>query len=73
MTEPTSSYLTAEQIADELGVHISTVRRHFRNGLPGRKVGHHWTTTRAAFDAWLLRQPEQPAASRPAPLETKRP
>lgn len=47
-------YINAEQIAAELGVHISTVRRHFRaGGLRGRKVGHSWVTTRATFDAWL--------------------
>lgn len=47
-------YLTAEQIAAELRVDVNTVRRHFRSGgLPGRKVGHGWVTTRAALDSWL--------------------
>lgn len=51
-------YLTAEQIAAELGVHIQTVQRWFRTGsLPGRKITRSWTTTRDAFDRWMLGQP----------------
>jgi excisionase family DNA binding protein len=56
-------YLTAEQIAAELGVHPATVRRYFREGedrIPGRRFGKSWMTTRAAFDAWLLRQRRHP-------------
>lgn len=53
--EPASpAYLTSEAIAAELGVHVQTVQRYFReDGLPGRKIGKSWTTTRAALDAWL--------------------
>ena len=75
-TAVTTEYLTAEQIADELNIHVSTVRGHFRSGgLPGRKVGHSWTTTRGAFDAWLTGQPKtQPQLEGTSPavtLETK--
>ncbi len=49
-----SHYLTAEQISAELGVHLQTVQKYFRDGgLPGRKVGNHWQTTRAALDRWI--------------------
>lgn len=59
-----TDYITAEQIAAELGVHPQTAQRYFREGgLPGRKIGKSWTTTRAAFTEWLT------GPSRPAPLE----
>lgn len=49
-----SAYLTADDIAAELGIHVQTVQRYFRDGLiPGRKLGKQWRTTRAAFDTWL--------------------
>lgn len=52
--DPTADYLTAEQIAAELGVHPQTIQRAFRTGgLPGRKVGKSWRTTRAALDTWI--------------------
>lgn len=50
----TADYLTTEAIAAELGLHPQTVMRYFREGgLPGRKVGRTWRTTRAALDQWL--------------------
>jgi excisionase family DNA binding protein len=56
--DPDSGYLTAEQIAAELGLHVQTVQRYFREGLiPGRKLGKSWRTTRAAFDTWLTAGP----------------
>lgn len=62
--EPASAYLTADDIAAELGIHVQTVQRYFREGLiPGRKLGKQWRTTRAAFDAWLTGGPV------PTPLE----
>lgn len=57
-TSAGSHYLTADQIAAELGVHVQTVQSYFRTGgLPGRKIGHSWRTTRAAFDQWLTSGP----------------
>lgn len=59
MTDPEpaaggTEYLTAADVAAELGVHIRTARRFFSDdGLPGRKIGKQWTTTRAALDAWI--------------------
>lgn len=62
-------YLTAAQIAAELGVHEQTAQRYFREeGLPGRKIGHSWRTTRDAFDRWLTGAP--PADADPTALET---
>lgn len=71
-------YLTAETIAAELGIHVQTAQQFFRTGgLPGRKVGHRWTTTREAFDAWMISGPipgddeHPPAGTTLPPLETK--
>lgn len=72
-------YVSSAQIAAELGVHEQTVQRYFREGgLPGRKIGHSWRTTRAAFDAWLTTAPptSDPAVALETPtiaLETKEP
>ena len=42
-------YLTADQIATELGVDVQTVQRLFRDGdLPGRKIGRGWRANRTA-------------------------
>ena len=50
--------LTAQEVADYLGLHLVTVRDMLRTGkLPGRKVGREWRTLRSELDAWL-RQPE---------------
>lgn len=63
--KPGPEYVTAEAIAAELGVHPQTAQRYFREqGLPGRKIGKSWTTTRAAFTEWLTG-----AGNRPVPLE----
>lgn len=70
-------YVTAEQIAAELGVHPQTAQRYFREeGLPGRKIGKSWTTTRAAFTEWLTggggkAAPLEQSASALPPLEIK--
>lgn len=70
-----SQPVTAEWIAEHLGVSIHTIRRHFRTGsLPGRKVGKSWTTTRSALDAWLVggnARALEDGESRLEPLETK--
>lgn len=69
------AYLTADDIAAELGVHIQTAQKYFReDGLPGRKIGKQWRTTRAAFDQWLTATPPPPTAlegTTTPPLEIK--
>lgn len=62
MTGTASEYLSARQIADELGLGIRTVRHLFvlgqrgdPRGIPGNRVGREWRTTRQALDAWLVR------------------
>jgi len=78
---PGDRYLTADQIAAELGVNVQTVQGYFRTGgLPGRKIGHRWRTTRRTFDEWLTSgpvpggplpdSPPDPGHTLP-PLETK--
>ena len=57
--------LTAQEVADYLGLHLVTVRDMLRTGkLPGRKVGREWRTLRSELDAWL-RQPEPVGDSEP--------
>ena len=66
MTDPADEFVSSDQIAAELGVHPQTVQRYFREGgLPGRKIGKSWTTTRAALRDWLTGAP----AAGAAPLE----
>ncbi|MFZ1465954.1 MAG: helix-turn-helix domain-containing protein [Anaerolineae bacterium] len=57
--------LTAQEVADYLGLHLVTVRDMLRTGkLPGRKVGREWRTLRSELEAWL-RQPEPVGDSEP--------
>lgn len=64
-----TEYLTADDVAAELDVHVQTVLRHFREGsLPGRKVGRGWRTTRAALNAWVTGVPVVPG-----PMDLERP
>lgn len=67
------AYLTAEQVAAEVGCHLSTVLRNFRAGaLRGRKVGHGWRTTRVEMERWLTGESGQDARAEQPPLERKR-
>jgi hypothetical protein len=66
--------VSAEWIAEHLGVSIHTIRRAFRTGsLPGRKVGKSWTTTRAALDLWLVsgNDGDAPLALETSPVEVE--
>lgn len=48
--------LTAEEVADELGLHARTVRRHIREGqLEAQKVGKSWRITREAVNRYTGR------------------
>ena len=59
--------LTAQEVADYLGLHLVTVRDMLRTGkLPGRKVGREWRTLRSELEAWL-RQPEPVGDGEAAP------
>lgn len=76
MPNDSTPYVTATQISLELGVHVQSVQKYFReDGLPGRKVGGEWKTTRAALDAWLISgnapQPDVAPGLALPPLETK--
>lgn len=57
--------LTAEEVAEELGLHARTVRRHIREGqLEAQKVGKSWRITREA----LARYTGIPTQRAPAPV-----
>ncbi len=46
--------LTAEELAQYLGVHYRTVLQLAREGsLPGRRVGNSWRFHKQAIDEWL--------------------
>ena len=67
---PGTEYVSSDQIADELGVHPQTVQRYFReHGLPGRKIGKSWRTTRTALNEWLTGGPPATAAAGLAGIE----
>lgn len=70
---PDNDYLDTDEIAAMLKVHRTTVLRHFREGtLPGRKIGHHWRTTRRALDDFVEgHNPVTGATRGGAPIETK--
>ncbi len=53
--------LTAQEVADYLGLHLVTVRDMLREGkLPGRKVGREWRVLESELMDWL-RKLESPA------------
>lgn len=66
-------YLTAADVATELGIHEQTAQAYFRQGLiPGRKIGRSWRTTRAALDAFVTgAAPDPRGPGGPLELETK--
>lgn len=46
-------FLTAEEAAQYLRLHIDTVRKLLRQGaLPGQKVGRQWRIPKRALEAW---------------------
>ncbi len=58
--------LTAEELAEYLGVHYRTVLHLAREGsLPGRRVGNSWRFHKQAIDEWLAGQTE-PGRREPA-------
>ena len=57
--------LTAEDVAEELGLHARTVRRHIREGrLEAQKVGKSWRITREAMSRYAG-LPEAPSVGAP--------
>jgi excisionase family DNA binding protein len=63
------AYYSAEQVADQLGMHVKTIQRYIREGhLPASRIGGRWRVSGrdlAAFaERQRARQPEEPAASR---------
>jgi excisionase family DNA binding protein len=52
--QPTSEYLTAEQVGEMLGVHSRSVAKYVqREGLPAVRAGAHYRFRREAVIAWL--------------------
>lgn len=50
--------LHVADVAELLGLHAETVRRHLATGdLPGRKLGGRWLVSPSALEAWLAVSP----------------
>ncbi len=66
--------LTAQQLADALGVHPNWVYHHAASGeLPSYKVGAVWRFAPAEVAAWLTtRQPVITLSARPEPRRGRR-
>lgn len=49
-----SAYLTAAQVAYQIGEDVDNVRRRLARGqIAGRKLGNRWRVTQAAVDAFM--------------------
>ena len=59
--QPTRA-LTADEVADRLGMHVVTVRRHLNSGvIPAVKFGGAWRVSPATLDALLSGTLQVPA------------
>ena len=58
-----SEYLTAESVAELLGVHVKTVQKWVeRDGLPALRAGRHYRFIRANVVEWLESRSTKPGA-----------
>lgn len=63
------AYFTAEQVAEQLGMHVKTILRYIREGqLPASRIGKRWRVSARDLAAFTERQrtqkTEEPAAAR---------
>jgi excisionase family DNA binding protein len=63
------AYFSAEQVAEQLGMHVKTILRYIREGdLPASRFGKRWRVSARDLAAFTRRQrtqkPGEPAASR---------
>ncbi len=63
------AYLSAEQVAERLGMHVKTIQRYIREGqLPASRIGKRWRVSARDLAAFTQRQrtqnPDKPAESR---------
>lgn len=63
------AYFSAEQVAEQLGMHVKTIQRYIRQGqLPASRIGKRWRVSARDLAAFTQRQrtqtPAEPAESR---------
>ena len=76
----TSTYLSAEEVAQLLGFSVRTVTLWFnqwhetggQQGIPGFKVGKSWRAERKEIEAWIDRQKVRPVQTAAIPLRQVR-
>lgn len=53
----TTTLLTPDQVAEVLGIRVSTVMEKYRRGeIPGVKIGRFWRTPPSELDRWISRR-----------------
>jgi len=59
-----TTYLTAAQVAAQLGEDVDNIRRRCARGqIPAKKLGHEWRITQADVDAFM--RPDNAAVKSP--------
>ena len=61
--------MTIKEVADYLGVHISTIYKYAQQGsIPAFKIGSDWRFTKKHIDKWI----EERVSSQEEPLDDKK-
>ncbi|PXW34146.1 UNVERIFIED_CONTAM: excisionase family DNA binding protein [Williamsia faeni] len=64
----TANFLSAEEVADELGLHVRTIRAYIRDGrLRAARVGKQYRITRPDLAAFVTGSEPNPTVQLPAP------
>ncbi|WP_020107734.1 helix-turn-helix domain-containing protein [Nocardia sp. 348MFTsu5.1] len=64
----TANFLSAEEVADELGLHVRTIRAYIRDGrLRAARVGKQYRITRPDLEAFVTGVEPNPTVQIPAP------
>lgn len=54
-------FLSAEEVSEQLGISVGTVKKLLRDGvMPGYKIGNQWRINPQEFKKYLEQQSNQP-------------